>query len=100
LVGRAPRLFRPPHGKITAPKALMLWAARQTIVLWNRDPKDFACESTEALTAWFAAQPLAGGDVILLHDVHPHAGRAVGAIADGVARAGLGFCPISEWVAP
>jgi peptidoglycan-N-acetylglucosamine deacetylase len=99
LLGRPPRLFRPPHGKITAGKALGLWATGQTIVLWNQDPKDFACGSAEVLRAWFAARPLSGGDVVLLHDVHPFAGEALDAIATGVRSAGLGFCPVSAWFA-
>ena len=98
LIGRAPRLFRPPHGKITGPKCVRLWAAGQTIVLWNQDPKDFACESAESLRTWFATQPLAAGDVILLHDVHPHAAAALEAIATRVRGAGLDFCRISDWV--
>lgn len=98
LVGRAPRLFRPPHGKITAPKALALWALRQTIVLWNQDPKDFACGSAAALRAWFSDRALAGGDVILLHDVHPYAAEALDTMVERVNAAGLGFCRVSDWV--
>lgn len=98
IVGRAPHLFRPPHGKITPGKALALWTLRQTIVLWNQDPKDFACGSADELRTWFAGQTFAGGDVILLHDVHPHAGGAMDAIVDRVKGAGLGFCRVSDWV--
>jgi peptidoglycan/xylan/chitin deacetylase (PgdA/CDA1 family) len=97
LLGHPPRLFRPPHGKITAGKALGLWATGQTIVLWNQDPKDFSCGSSEALRGWFAERALAGGDVVLLHDVHPYAGESVEAIAAAVTGRGLGFCPVSSW---
>lgn len=100
LLGRPPRLFRPPHGKITAGKALGLWATGQTIVLWNQDPKDFSCGSTEALRGWFAGRRFNGGDVVLLHDVHPYAGEAIDAIATAVQAAGLGFCPVSAWFGP
>jgi peptidoglycan/xylan/chitin deacetylase (PgdA/CDA1 family) len=98
LTGRAPRLFRPPHGKITGSKCLRLWAAGQTVVLWNQDPKDFACDSADTLRAWFATQQLSAGDVILLHDVHPHAAAALEAIAARVRGAGLDFCRVSDWV--
>jgi peptidoglycan/xylan/chitin deacetylase (PgdA/CDA1 family) len=98
LVGRSPHLFRPPHGKITAGKAFALWTLRQTIVLWNQDPKDFSCGSADALRAWFADRPLAGGDVILLHDVHPYAAEALDAMVDRVNGGGLGFCRVSDWV--
>jgi peptidoglycan/xylan/chitin deacetylase (PgdA/CDA1 family) len=98
LVGRSPHLFRPPHGKITASKALALWTLRQTIVLWNQDPKDFSCGSAEVLRAWFAGRRLEAGDVILLHDVHPYAADALDAMVDRATAAGLGFCRVSDWV--
>jgi peptidoglycan/xylan/chitin deacetylase (PgdA/CDA1 family) len=98
LTGRAPTLFRPPHGKITASKALALWTLRQTIVLWNQDPKDYCCGSADALRAWFAGRALEGGDVVLLHDVHPYAAAALDAMVDRVAAAGLRFCRVSDWV--
>jgi peptidoglycan/xylan/chitin deacetylase (PgdA/CDA1 family) len=98
LVGRAPRLYRPPHGKLTPAKTLGLWGTRQTIVLWNQDPKDFSCGSTEALQSWFKGRTLSGGDVILLHDVHPFAAGALDVMVESVAAAGLRFAPISAWV--
>jgi hypothetical protein len=67
-------------------------------VLWNQDPKDYACGSTEALRAWFSDRELAGGDVILLHDVHPFAAGALPAMVERVNAAGLGFCRVSDWV--
>jgi peptidoglycan-N-acetylglucosamine deacetylase len=99
LVGRPPYLYRPPHGKLTPGKTAALWGAGQTIVLWNQDPKDFSCGSAEALAGWFRGRTLAGGDVVLLHDVHPYAGEAFDAIAEAVAAANLRFGRISDWVA-
>jgi peptidoglycan/xylan/chitin deacetylase (PgdA/CDA1 family) len=99
LLGIAPpRLFRPPHGKLTAPKALALWAAGQSIVLWNRDPKDFACGDAETLRSWFTSNRLAGGDVVLLHDTHPHAAEVIDDIAGAVTSEGLAFGRVSDWV--
>jgi peptidoglycan/xylan/chitin deacetylase (PgdA/CDA1 family) len=98
IVGRAPRLFRPPHGKITVGKALGLWATGQTIVLWNQDPKDFSCGASQALRDWFAGRTFQGGDVVLLHDTHPYAAEAIDAIDEAARRSGLGFCPVSEWL--
>ena len=100
LGGAPPRLFRPPRGKLTATKAAGLWAAGQSIVLWNQDPKDFACGSTAALRAWFASATLSGGDVILLHDTHPYAAEALGEAAARVATSGLSFGRISDWLRP
>jgi peptidoglycan/xylan/chitin deacetylase (PgdA/CDA1 family) len=96
ILGRKPRLFRPPHGKLTVGKTLGLWAAGQSVVLWNKDPTDFRCGSADSLRAWFAEHPLSGGDVVLLHDVVPHAGDAMDAIVAGVNAQGLRFGTVSD----
>jgi peptidoglycan/xylan/chitin deacetylase (PgdA/CDA1 family) len=98
LVGAAPRLFRPPHGKLTPAKTLGLWAARQTIVLWNKDPKDFACGSTEEVRGWFEREPLAGGDIVLLHDVHARIAPALEVVVDRARRLGLSFATPADWI--
>jgi peptidoglycan/xylan/chitin deacetylase (PgdA/CDA1 family) len=98
VLGRRPSLFRPPHGKLTPGKLLGLWALGQTVVLWNRDPKDFACGAVEPIRRWFEREPLSGGDIVLLHDVHPHVAPALDAVAERAARLGLGFCTPTEWL--
>jgi peptidoglycan/xylan/chitin deacetylase (PgdA/CDA1 family) len=97
LLGQRPRLFRPPHGRLTAGKMLGAWAARQTVVLWNRDPRDFASYAMAGLSRWFAEAPLAGGDIVLLHDVHPHAGAVLPTVVARLERLGLGTCTVSEF---
>lgn len=83
LLGRPAPLFRPPHGKVTTAELLGAWWQRNTVVLWNRDPKDFQMQNAEELRAWFTEQPLAAGDVVLLHDTHPHAVGALAAVLPG-----------------
>lgn len=100
LVGRNPTLFRPPHGKLTARKALGLWRERQTIVLWNVDPKDFACESAEELRTWFRHRPLVGGDIVLLHDNRPHAADALPELVRATRANGLTFTTPQAWLSP
>jgi len=97
IIGRSPSLFRPPYGKLTPGKLLGLWALGLTIVLWNRDPKDFARGAAEPIRSWFEREPLAGGDIVLLHDVHAHVAPALDTIVERAARLGLGFCTPSEW---
>lgn len=97
LAGERPRLYRPPHGKLTPAKLMGLWALGQTVVLWNRDPKDFASGSVDAIRRWAEDEPLAGGDIVLLHDVHAHIAPALDAIVERVARLGLGFATPGEW---
>lgn len=98
LVGSPPRLFRPPHGKLTARKALSLWGAGQTIVLWSRDPKDFACGSAADVRAYFQVCPLRGGDIVLLHDVNPRAAEVLPWIVDHGRRRGLRFVTPLAWL--
>lgn len=98
LAGRAPRLFRPPFGKVNASKLFALWRAGQTVVLWSRDPKDFARGSAEAIRRWAATAPLAGGDIVLLHDVHAFAPAALDAVVDRAAELGLRFTTPEEWL--
>jgi peptidoglycan/xylan/chitin deacetylase (PgdA/CDA1 family) len=89
LVGRAPRLFRPPHGKVTAGKLLLLWHARQAVILWNVDPKDFALASPEELRVFFERHTLDAGDIVLLHDTCPHAAEVIPFLTAEAQRRGL-----------
>src|SRR5262249_22133542 len=93
-----PRLFRPPHGKLTAGKLLRLWRGGQTVVLWNVDPKDFACRTGEELRAWFGRRPLQGGVVVLLHDDRPHAATALPGLIEATRKRGLRFTTPLPWV--
>ncbi len=97
LTGRRPRLYRPPHGKLTPGKLLGLWALGQTIVLWNRDPKDFATGSVDPIRRWFHSAPLAARDILLRHDAHAHIAPALDAVVERAARQGLGFATPIEW---
>ncbi|MBL8798965.1 MAG: glycosyltransferase [Planctomycetia bacterium] len=98
LLGKPPDWFRPPHGKVTAAKLWALWRANQTVVLWNQDPRDFACADAATLQRWFDARPLRGGDVVLLHDDRPHAAAVVPALARAVRGRQLEFTTIAEWL--
>jgi len=97
LLGKRPCLFRPPHGKLTPGKLLGLWALGQTIVLWNRDPKDFARGAADPIRRWFQTESLAGGDIVLLHDVHAHIAPALDTVVERAAGLGLGFATPTEW---
>lgn len=97
LTGRRPCLYRPPHGKLTPGKLLGPWILGQTVVLWNRDPKDFALREVGPLRRWFETTPLSGGDILLLHDVHAHVAPALEALVERAARSGLSFATPAEW---
>jgi peptidoglycan/xylan/chitin deacetylase (PgdA/CDA1 family)/glycosyltransferase involved in cell wall biosynthesis len=82
IVGQPSQLFRPPYGRLTAAKLWRLWQAGQRVVLWNVDPKDYAATSAEGLRTWFRRRPLQAGDVVLLHDSHPHAVQVIPEVID------------------
>jgi peptidoglycan/xylan/chitin deacetylase (PgdA/CDA1 family) len=98
MLGELPDCFRPPHGKVTAAKLWQLWRAGQTVVLWNQDPRDFACPDAATLQRWFDGRQLQGGDVVLLHDDRPHAAAVVPALAQAVRGQRLEFATIREWL--
>jgi peptidoglycan/xylan/chitin deacetylase (PgdA/CDA1 family) len=78
LVGQAPVLFRPPHGKLTVRKLAGLWRAGLSVVLWNVDPRDYARRSEDEVRVWFRTHPPRAGDIVLLHDTQPHTPGVVG----------------------
>jgi len=98
LSGRPPRLFRPPHGKLTPGKLLGLWRLGQSVVLWNRDPKDYLLGDAALVRAWFEGAPLADGDIVLMHDNLPHVPAALDALAARAAARGLRFVTPDEWI--
>lgn len=91
ILGSPVRLYRPPKCVLRPLEFLDLWLFRQTIVLWNVDPKDFLQTSAEDVVKWFQSRPLRGGDVVLLHDSVPHTVAALPFIVAEALRAGLQF---------
>lgn len=100
LVGRRSALFRPPKGELTFSKLQMLWRLRQTIVLWNVDPRDFRMQNDTDVTAWAEGYSPRSGDIVLLHDNHPWAGRIVAALADRGVFEQFACARIDEWLSP
>jgi hypothetical protein len=98
MVGNKDSFYRPPHGKLTTSTLLRLWLAKRKIVLWNMDPKDYACQSSEELLAWFQKHPLSGGDVVLLHDRLPYASSVIPHLARTANERGLQFVTIDQFL--
>ncbi len=96
LLGKAPTLFRPPLGAVTAAKLARLWAAGQRVVLWSVDPRDYSLSSAQDLAAWFEAYPLIAGDVVLMHDTEPHAAGALPRLIEKVRARGLVIAPLPQ----
>jgi peptidoglycan-N-acetylglucosamine deacetylase len=89
------RLFRPPKGEVTLAKLLALWRAGFAVTLWDKDPRDYAAGSGREIETFFEKRPLSGGEIVLLHDSHPHAASALPAIAREAWGRGLAFSTIT-----
>lgn len=97
ILGHPVRLYRPPRGKLRAMDFPALWSLKQTIVLWNVDPKDFSRDSPGQITDCFAARPLEGGDLVLLHDPTAHTLAALPTILAAARASGLQPCSLEAW---
>ena len=97
LVGARDCYYRPPQGKLTIWKLWRLWLAKKKIVLWNVDPRDYACQSSGELADWFEQHPLAGGDVVLLHDRLPHASAVIPHLAEAAKQKNLSFATVDQF---
>jgi peptidoglycan/xylan/chitin deacetylase (PgdA/CDA1 family) len=95
--GQQPTLYRPPRGAVTAADLCAFLYSNLTVVLWNKDPKDFACRREHEVSDWFSACPPGSGDIFLLHDVHPHSLTALPRLVAQARQAGLDFTTIDEW---
>ncbi len=95
ILGRRCRIFRPPFGKLTVAKLWRLWTEQRSIVLWNRDPKDFAASNAGQLAAWFRKSPLAAGDIVLLHDTSIPTVEVLEEIILRTRCSGLEFAPLA-----
>ncbi len=98
ILGRkSPSLMRPPFGRLGFGKLLGLWWSGESIIVWNVDLKDYVPQPTSDVVARLRAHSLSAGDIILMHDNHPHAAVVVPEIADRARTAGLGFSTITPW---
>lgn len=101
LTGFRPKLFRPPKGALTWSKIWCLWKQHQTIVLWNQDPRDYRADSFAGITPWIQGYTPRNGDIVLMHDTHPHCIGAIEQLVDRIQQNGLqGFSRIeapAEW---
>ena len=97
LTGRRSDRFRPPKGALTAAKLVSLWRAGQRIVLWSADPRDYQLADATALSHWADRQRPAAGEIVLLHDLHPHASSALEAFAQWQQH-GLEFVTLDAWL--
>ena len=98
LTGTASDRFRPPKGQLTVAKLAALLRARQRIVLWSEDPKDYVLTEAAPLTRWAATTVLPGGTIALLHDTHPWCLDAIPALATRARDQGTRYVTLDAWL--
>ncbi len=95
LLGEPVRLMRPPKGALTPAKLLAAWSLGLSVVLWNRDPKDYRITDIADIERWLAGYRPHSGDIVLMHDTHPWAAHAVEHWRQATA---LTSVPVGEWI--
>jgi peptidoglycan-N-acetylglucosamine deacetylase len=63
-----PRLYRPPHGVVSATGLLLVRSLGLTPLLWSRWGRDWQGRATASTVARRATDGIRAGDVVLLHD--------------------------------
>lgn len=96
--GEACRLVRPPKGELSLGKLAGLMSTRQTVVLWNQDTRDYRMQSSAEMRDWCESYMAHGGDIVLMHDNHPHAVTAAALFGTLPQFSGLEFRTVSEWL--
>lgn len=98
LTGQSCQLVRPPKGELSPGKLFGLLTSRQPIVLWNEDSKDYAMSDPAGIGRWVSDYSPRHGDIVLMHDVHPHAASAVSLIRKLDAFRSVRFRRVSDWL--
>ena len=93
MIGMNTRLFRPPYGRVSPATVLPLILGGRTIVLWNVDVRDYE-KSADRDRQLAHKTPLRDGDIVLMHDVYPHAAAVLPAIIHQATASGLKFCAL------
>ncbi len=98
LAGRPVTLMRPPKGELTWAKLQGLWRDRQTVALWSADPRDYQYHHEQELRRWLSAYVPRHGDVVLMHDVHPHVLTILDTWQATGRLAGMSTVTLSAWL--
>jgi peptidoglycan/xylan/chitin deacetylase (PgdA/CDA1 family) len=98
ISGKTCRLVRPPKGKLTLRKAIAVWKQRQTIVLWNVDPRDYRMQSDDEMQAWCRDYHPSAGDIVLMHDTYPFASNMLDSVAARWVSSGVKTVCVSHWL--
>jgi peptidoglycan/xylan/chitin deacetylase (PgdA/CDA1 family) len=96
VAGREIKLFRPPFGRISASALVHLWKSQKTVVLWNRDPKDYEANSRIDYVDRIRGVEPQGGDIVLLHDTNPNVVDGLNEVISASKNRGLNLATVSQ----
>lgn len=94
LPGSSPFL-RPPGGKLNQATCTAAQKAGLAILSWSLDPKDWATDDADLITAR-VVEKAKDGDVVLLHDMSDSSVTAALRIIDRLEARGFRFVTVSE----
>ena len=89
----AAKIFRPPHGLLSARLLTALVRRGYQIAFWSQDSGDWGNGSETELAARLVQQ-VHGGDVIILHDDQPNSIRVLELFFAGTATNHFHFAPL------
>lgn len=98
LTSKSPRLVRPPKGELGFGKLTAMLRADWSVVLWNRDCKDYLMTEEHQMRRWANEYRPRHGDFVLMHDRLPHAITAVETLAARKELALFSYCPVFQWL--
>ena len=98
LTGNACGIVRPPKGELSPGKLFGLLKSKQPIVLWNQDTKDYSMNGPAEMGRWVAEYSPQHGDIVLMHDVHPHATAGIALMRKLHAYREVRFRKVSDWL--
>lgn len=68
LCGEMVKIYRPPYGRISLLKLMILWLKGYKVVMWSKDIKDYKSDSDEIQLKKMNNVSVDGGDIFLFHD--------------------------------
>jgi peptidoglycan/xylan/chitin deacetylase (PgdA/CDA1 family) len=90
------KIFRPPHGTLTAAALLILVRSGYRIVLWSADSRDSFIRSPRELVSHVASLRVADGDILLFHEDYAHTLASLPEVLRLIRERSLHFARIKD----
>ncbi|HYN08996.1 MAG TPA: polysaccharide deacetylase family protein [Vicinamibacterales bacterium] len=91
VIGRGPRLYRPPGGRLTVSTMLTAQLLRLQCIVWSREVSDWSFRRDDEARAGASrlVREIQPGDIVLLHDDNPRLLTLLDVLLPGLASRGL-----------